>query len=119
MARTRGWLDAYRLIDAGVPDVYRETLDSALRMAADAMHNLGFRRYQTHRAVKTFRRHDEKFLLELAEMRHDHKELIRGTRQRIEDLEKQMLFYSFHLSYSSLLIATHSNASLLIINKYF
>jgi monovalent cation:proton antiporter-2 (CPA2) family protein len=91
MARTRGWIDAYRLIDAGVPDVYRETLDSALRMAADAMYKLGFRRYQTHRAVKTFRRHDEKFLQELAEMQHDRKELIRGTRQRIEDLEKLML----------------------------
>ena len=44
-----------------------------------------------HRAVKTFRRHDEKFLLELAEMQHDRKELIRGTRQRIEDLEKLLL----------------------------
>ena len=44
-----------------------------------------------HQAVKTFRRHDEKFLLELAEMQHDRKELIRGTRRRIEDLEKLLL----------------------------
>ena len=28
---------------------------------------------------------------ELATMRHDRKELIRGTRQRIEDLERLML----------------------------
>jgi len=91
LARTRGWFDAYRLIDAGVTDVYRETLDSALRMGADALHKLGFRKHQAYRAIKTFRRHDENFLQELAAIRHDHKELIRGTRQRIEDLEKLML----------------------------
>jgi len=91
LARTRGWFDAYRLIDAGIKDVYRETLDSALRMGADALNKLGFRKHQAYRAIKTFRRHDERFLQELATMRHDRKELIRGTRQRIEDLERLML----------------------------
>lgn len=88
MARSVGWNDSYDLLDAGIGDVYRETLDSALRMAADALHQLGFRRYQALRAAKTFRRHDERYLRELAAMRHDRKELIRGAKQRIEDLEK-------------------------------
>jgi len=91
LARSVSWFDSYDLIDAGIQNVYRETLDSALRMAADALCKLGFRRYQTHRAVKTFRKHDERFLHELVEMRHDRKLLLRGVKQRIEDLEQLML----------------------------
>jgi monovalent cation:proton antiporter-2 (CPA2) family protein len=91
IARTSGWFDSYDLLNIGIQDIYRETLDSSLRMGADALCKLGFRRYQTHRAIKTFRKHDERFLRELAEMRHDRKELIQGARQRIEDLEKLLL----------------------------
>jgi len=91
LVRTHGWADSYRLIDTGVDKVYRETLDCALRMAADALGQLGYRKYQTYRSLKTFRKHDEKYLRELAAMRHDQKELIRGTRERIEDLEHLML----------------------------
>jgi CPA2 family monovalent cation:H+ antiporter-2/glutathione-regulated potassium-efflux system ancillary protein KefC/glutathione-regulated potassium-efflux system protein KefB len=91
IARTNGWFDSYALLDAGINDVYRETLDSSLRMAADALCKLGHRRFQTHRAVKTFRKHDERYLRELASMRHNRSELIRGARQRIEALEQLML----------------------------
>jgi CPA2 family monovalent cation:H+ antiporter-2/glutathione-regulated potassium-efflux system ancillary protein KefC/glutathione-regulated potassium-efflux system protein KefB len=90
MARSYSWNDSYDLLDAGVNDIYRETLDSALRLAADALCKLGFRKHQTHRAAKTFRKHDERFLRELSLMRHDQKELISGVRQRIADLEKLM-----------------------------
>lgn len=91
IARTSSWNDSYEILDAGVEFIYRETLDSSLRMAADALCVLGHRRFQTYRAVKTFRKHDERYLRELAAMRHDQKELIRGARQRIEDLEKLLL----------------------------
>jgi monovalent cation:proton antiporter-2 (CPA2) family protein len=91
IARSNGWFDSYKLINAGVNHIYRETLDSSLRMAADALCKMGHRRYQTHRAVKTFRKHDERYVRELAEMHHDRKLLIRGVKQRIEDLEELML----------------------------
>jgi monovalent cation:proton antiporter-2 (CPA2) family protein len=91
IVRSSGWFDSYKLIIAGVDHIYRETLDSSLRMAADALCKMGHRRYQTHRAVKTFRKHDERYVRELAEMQHDKKLLIRGVKQRIEDLEKLML----------------------------
>jgi monovalent cation:proton antiporter-2 (CPA2) family protein len=91
IVRSSGWFDSYKLIDAGVKNIYRETLDSSLKMAADALCKMGHRRYQTHRAVKTFRKHDERYVRELAEMQHDRKLLIRGVKQRIEDLEKLML----------------------------
>jgi voltage-gated potassium channel Kch len=91
IARSSTWDDSYELLDAGVMDIYRETFESALRLGADVLGKLGQRRFQTHRALKTFRKHDERFLRELAEMRHDRKQLIRGARQRIEDLEQLML----------------------------
>lgn len=91
IARTNGWNDSYELIDLGVKNVYRETLDSSLRMAAEALCKLGHRSFQVFRAVKTFRKHDEKYLHELVSMRHDKKELIRGAKQRIEDLEKLLI----------------------------
>jgi len=91
IARSNGWFDSYKLIDAGIDHIYRETLDSSLRMAADALFKMGHRRYQIHRAVKTFRKHDERYVRELAEMHHDKKLLIRGVKQRIEDLEELML----------------------------
>ena len=91
LVRSNGWFDSYNLIDHGIKTVYREYLDSALRMAGDALCRLGHRRYQTHRAIKTFRKMDEKYLYELAEMHHDQKELISGAKQRIQDLETLMI----------------------------
>ncbi|MFC2088517.1 monovalent cation:proton antiporter-2 (CPA2) family protein [Calditrichota bacterium] len=91
MARSNSWQDSYDLLDAGILDIYRETLDSALRLGADVLAKLGFRKYQARRAANIFRKHDELYLKELAEMRHDQKELIIGAKQRIEDLEKILL----------------------------
>ncbi len=91
MARTRSWTDSYEILDSGITDVYRETLDTSLRMAAEALEKLGHRKYQARRAIKTFRKHDERYLRELASMRHDQKQLISGARERIQDLESRML----------------------------
>lgn len=88
LARTRGWQDSYEVLDMGIPNVYRETLDSSLRMGSDALACLGFRKHQTSRAAKTFRKHDERFLRELASMRHDENELILGAKERIKALEQ-------------------------------
>ena len=87
IARTFGWNDSYELLDRGISHVYRETLDSSLRMGIDVLCTLGHRRHSVSRAAKTFRKHDEKFLRELAEMRHDQRTLISGAKKRIEDLE--------------------------------
>jgi len=91
LVRTNSWTDSYELIDMGIENVYRETLDSALHIAEETMSKLGQRRHQTHRAMKTFRKHDEKYMRELAELRHDHEALIGEVRQRIQDLEQIMI----------------------------
>ncbi|MBF0585944.1 cation:proton antiporter [Prosthecochloris sp. N3] len=91
IARTSGLADSHELIDMGVRHVYPETLDSALRIGVEALSLLGHRRYHAMRAMHTFRHHEERHMHELAELRHNRRELIRETKQRIEDLEELML----------------------------
>ncbi len=88
LARASGRGDAYDLLDAGVEHVYRETLETSLRMGVDALRLLGYRSYQAHRAARTFRRHDEATVRELAAMRHDQKTYINVARERIRGLEE-------------------------------
>ncbi|GAB4109940.1 MAG: monovalent cation:proton antiporter-2 (CPA2) family protein [Roseiflexaceae bacterium] len=88
MARAHDRADAFELIEAGVPHIYRETLDTALRVGVDAMHLLGLRAYQASRAANTFRIHDERSLHELLEVRKDHSQFISAARQRIANLEE-------------------------------
>lgn len=88
LVRATDRTDAYELIEMGADKVYRETLDTSLRMATDALQFLGVRAYQTHRAAQTFLKHDEKALLELARVRKDEKAYISEARERIADLEE-------------------------------
>ncbi|MGM9507000.1 monovalent cation:proton antiporter-2 (CPA2) family protein [Larkinella sp. GY13] len=79
--------DTYDLMDAGLTYIYRETVDSSLRMGVDAMTLLGFRAYQSQRAARLFLKHDEKALAGLAAVRHDRKQYFSSARQRIRELE--------------------------------
>jgi CPA2 family monovalent cation:H+ antiporter-2/glutathione-regulated potassium-efflux system ancillary protein KefC/glutathione-regulated potassium-efflux system protein KefB len=91
MARTQNWSDCYDMIDRKINGVYREYVDSALLLAADALHELGHRIYPTKRALKKFKKHDEQYIAELANVRHEQKTFLRGARKNIEDLEKMMI----------------------------
>jgi monovalent cation:proton antiporter-2 (CPA2) family protein len=87
LARAHGRAHAYELIDAGVDHIYRETLDSSLRVGIDAMRLLGFRSYQAVRAARKFRRLDEASVRELGSMRHDRRAYLDRAREMIRDLE--------------------------------
>ena len=91
IVRTKSWNDSYKILDAGVDHIHRDYLDGALRMAADALTMMGFRRYPVRRALQTFRKHDENFLRELAELHHEEHKFIQGVKDRNEDLERMML----------------------------
>ena len=91
MARARNRGEAYELLDKGVEYVFRDKLDSSLRLGVEALRMLGFRAHQAHRAAQTFRRHDEQAVRELAAMHHDQKLYLSAARQRIEDLEELLL----------------------------
>jgi CPA2 family monovalent cation:H+ antiporter-2/glutathione-regulated potassium-efflux system protein KefB len=88
LARAFDWQDAHDLLDAGVPYVYRETLDTSLRLGADALRLLGFRAYQAQRAAQTFLRHDEESVRTLTGQRSDRAVYQLAARQRIADLER-------------------------------
>jgi len=88
MARAFDWQDAHDLLDAGVTHVYRDTLDTSLRLGADALRLLGFRAYRAHRAAQRFLRHDEESVRELTDRRADRSVYVSAARQRIEELER-------------------------------
>ncbi len=91
MARASDRPQAYELLDAGVKYIYRETFDTSLRLAIDALRLVGSRAYLAHRAAKSFRRHDEESIRDLARMRHDKQAYFTTARQRIKDLERTLL----------------------------
>jgi monovalent cation:proton antiporter-2 (CPA2) family protein len=88
MARAEDRADAYDLLAAGVDHVYRDTLDTSLRLGVDALRLLGHRGYQAERAARTFRRHDEAAVRELGALRGDRAAYIDVARTRIADLER-------------------------------
>ncbi len=87
LARARNRAEAYDLLDAGVEHVFRDKLDSSLRLGVEALRLLGFQAHQAQRAAQTFRRHDEKAVRELAKLRHDQALYLTTARERIEGLE--------------------------------
>ncbi len=88
LARAFDWQDAHDLLAADVPYVYRETLDTSLRLGTDALRLLGFRAYQAQRAAQTFLRHDEESVRALTGQRDDRAVYLLAARQRIADLER-------------------------------
>jgi monovalent cation:proton antiporter-2 (CPA2) family protein len=90
LARSNNYQDAYELIDLGIDHVYRETFDTALRMGTDALTLMGQRAYKVNRAALSFRKHNERFVREMAKHRKDQNEWIQRLKQRIEDLEEIM-----------------------------
>jgi len=78
--------DAYDLMNAGMLHIYRETLDTSLRMGVDVMRMLGHRAHETTRFSKTFFLQDEKTLKHLSAIRNEE-EYIKAMRKNFEDLE--------------------------------
>ncbi len=90
MVRAKSRMDAYELIDAGVENIYRESLDTSVRLGIDALIVLGFRKYSATRAGQNFIKYDEAALKKLAAHRHDQEAYIFNTREQIE-IQEQLL----------------------------
>jgi Kef-type K+ transport system membrane component KefB len=91
LARAFDWIDAHNLYAAGVEHVYREALDTSLRMGTDALRLLGVRAHHAHRSAQRFLRYDEQSVRELTERRSDGAVYIDAARARIEELERVLL----------------------------
>jgi voltage-gated potassium channel Kch len=86
LVRAANRYDAYDLMNAGMLHVYRETLDTSVRVGVDALTILGFRTYTAKRLARTFLKLDEKNLKLLASIRNQD-EYITTTRKYIEEIE--------------------------------
>ncbi|RYY87385.1 MAG: potassium transporter [Chitinophagaceae bacterium] len=86
LVRAANRYDAYDLMNAGILRVYRESIDTSVRLGVDAMTLLGYRSYTARRLAKTFLRHDEQNLKKLAAIRNSE-EYISKAREYIEEIE--------------------------------
>ncbi|MGZ5253256.1 MAG: monovalent cation:proton antiporter-2 (CPA2) family protein, partial [Flavitalea sp.] len=59
LVRASNRYDAYDQMNAGMLHVYRETIDTSVRVGVDAMTILGYRNYTAKRMARTFLKHDE------------------------------------------------------------
>ncbi len=81
---------AYQLLNLKVDAFNRETVDSAINLAVDALELLGNNKEDAQRAGKLFRDHDRAAVLQLAKLWGDDASYGVAVRQRVEDL-KQVL----------------------------
>lgn len=89
LVRASNRYDAYDQMNAGMLHVYRETVDTALRVGVDVMKMLGHRSYSAQRAARTFLRLDEQNLKKLASIQ-DRDEYIITARAEMEELERML-----------------------------
>jgi monovalent cation:proton antiporter-2 (CPA2) family protein len=87
LVRAENRYDAYDQMNAGMLHIYRETIDTSLRVGVDVMKLLGYRTYSAQRAARTFFRYDESKLKQLSAIR-DQQEYISAARTNIEELER-------------------------------
>jgi monovalent cation:H+ antiporter-2, CPA2 family len=87
--RAKNRYDAYDLMNAGMLHVYRETIDTSLRLGVDVMKMLGQREYTALKSARKFFRKDEENLKKLASIR-DTEEYILTARSHIEELERML-----------------------------
>ncbi|RPD51688.1 monovalent cation:proton antiporter-2 (CPA2) family protein [Paracnuella aquatica] len=99
LVRASNRFDAYDQMNAGMLHIYRETIDTALRVGVDTMHFLGHRNYTATRAARQFLRLDEANLKKLSSIR-DPDEYINTAREKIEELEQTLQSDLFHLGKS-------------------
>ncbi|MEO5997291.1 MAG: monovalent cation:proton antiporter-2 (CPA2) family protein [Chitinophagaceae bacterium] len=86
LVRSTNRFDAYDQMNAGMLHVYRETLDTSIRVGVDAMKFLGHRAYTAQRAARTFLKYDELSLKKLSSIREEDQYII-TAREVIEELE--------------------------------
>lgn len=90
MLRAKNRYDAYDLLNMGVEDVYRESLETSVKMAGDALNHLGFRKYTIYRQAQKFIQYDEEGLRRMADKTKTKEEYIFKAKEEIKQQEKQL-----------------------------
>ncbi|MEQ9290319.1 MAG: monovalent cation:proton antiporter-2 (CPA2) family protein [Cyclobacteriaceae bacterium] len=90
MVRAKGQYDAYDLHNLGIQNIYRETLETSVKLASDVLYHMGFRKYSVHRQAQNFIKYDEESLKRLANQPKNSDEYIFRVREEIAYQEKQL-----------------------------
>lgn len=94
MIRAKNRFDAYELMNMNVENIYREHLDTSVRLGVDVLKKLGYRSYTLHRAAQNFITYDESAMQELYKLTHDQNLYISATRKQIE-MQEELLKNDF------------------------
>lgn len=84
MLRAKNRMDAYEYMEMEAKNIYREHLDSSIRMGEDALKKLGFRAYTVHRLADQFKKYDEDALKVLVQYKNNREEYISKVKKQIE-----------------------------------
>jgi glutathione-regulated potassium-efflux system ancillary protein KefC/glutathione-regulated potassium-efflux system protein KefB len=87
LARARNRQHAFRLMEAGISEIWRETFASSLELAEHALVALGASRDDAARQVRRFRAHDEETLRAQAAVKDDEEKLIATAQASARQLE--------------------------------
>jgi CPA2 family monovalent cation:H+ antiporter-2 len=99
MVRAQNRIDAFELMEMKVPHIYRQNLESAVRMGKDVLIKMGFRAHTVHRLAQNFITYDEKGLSELVKVKDDKKAYISTIRKAIE-LQENLLSFELNRRFS-------------------
>lgn len=88
MVRAKHRYDAYELMELEPEKIYREHIDTSIRLGVDVLRSLGMRSYSAHRAGQNFFKYDEASLAKLSKHRHDLRQYIASVREEIERQEE-------------------------------
>lgn len=88
LVRAKNRNHATELLQLGVNNIYRETLDTSVRLASDVLHDLGFRRYTIYRQAQKFMAMDEDSLRRLSNQSRQAEDYIFKVREEIAQQEK-------------------------------
>jgi monovalent cation:proton antiporter-2 (CPA2) family protein len=88
LARARNRQHAFSLMDNGADYIIRETYGSSLELAEATLTMLGDSTAAARAAVKKFRQHDEKTLVEQYAIKDDEAKFMAAARESAQQLEK-------------------------------
>lgn len=88
MVRAKNRYDAYDLLNMGVEKIYRESLDTSVKLASDVLSEMGFRKYTLHRQIQKFIQSDEEGLRRLASKARNEDDYIFKAKEEIAAQEK-------------------------------
>jgi monovalent cation:H+ antiporter-2, CPA2 family len=89
LVRARNRYDAYDLMNAGILHIYRETLETSLKVGVDAMSLLGYRKYTAKRLARNFIKYDEATMKHLSAIRNPEDYVVEA-RKYIEEMEETL-----------------------------